>query len=56
MSSVADSVERIRGFQLRFEEGRSPLWESVGRAVVINLVGKLASYRAERNGHNYLLV
>ncbi len=24
MSLVADSVERIRGFQLRFEEGRSP--------------------------------
>ncbi|MEG4577386.1 hypothetical protein QUA56_32660 [Microcoleus sp. N3A4] len=41
MSSVADSVERIRGFQLRFDEGRSPLWASVGIAVVINLAGKL---------------
>ncbi|MDP8935634.1 MAG: hypothetical protein M3N42_16220 [Cyanobacteriota bacterium] len=56
MSLVADSVERIRGFQLRFEEGRSPLWESVGRAVVINVVGKLASDRAERNRNNSLLI
>ncbi|WP_445175070.1 hypothetical protein [Microcoleus sp.] len=41
MSLVADSVERIRAFhQLRFEEGRSP---EVARAVVINLVGKLAA-------------
>ncbi|MEG3990738.1 hypothetical protein QUA54_32515 [Microcoleus sp. MOSTC5] len=39
MSSVADSVERIRGFQRMLEEGRSPLWESVGIAVAINLAG-----------------